>query len=63
MVSAALAMIENESDSCKGIFISENNGECFAAWIMDGYVFTISGNIDKNEAIKLAHSTKIIDSP
>jgi len=44
---------------CKGIFISENNGECFAAWIMDGYLFTISGNVDKKMLLNLAETTKI----
>lgn len=30
-------------------------------WIFDGYLLNISGNIDKNEAINLAYSTKIVD--
>ncbi len=32
-------------------------------WINDGYLLEISGNIDKNEAINLAKSTKIVDLP
>lgn len=30
-------------------------------WIYDGYLFEISGNLTKNEAIDLVHSTKVID--
>lgn len=30
-------------------------------WIYDGYLLEISGDIDKNEAINLAYSTKIIE--
>lgn len=46
-------------NDCEGIYISENNDECLAAWIMDGYLFTLSGNIDKNKLIFLAQSTKL----
>lgn len=42
-------------NDCEGIFIPEKN-ECLAAWIMDGYLFMLSGNIDKNELIFLAES-------
>jgi len=44
---------------CKGVFISENDGECFAAWIMDGYLFMISGNVNKKTLLNLAETTKI----
>ena len=30
-------------------------------WIYDGYLLEITGNIDKNEAVNLAYSTKIVD--
>lgn len=30
-------------------------------WIYDGYLLEITGNINKNEAIDLAYSTKIVD--
>lgn len=30
-------------------------------WIYDGYLLSISSNINKNEVIKLAYSTKIVD--
>lgn len=42
-------------NDCEGIFIPEKN-ECLAAWIMDGYLFMLNGNIDKNELIFLAES-------
>ncbi len=32
-------------------------------WINDGYLLEISGNIDKDEAINLVKSTKIVDLP
>lgn len=32
-------------------------------WIHEGYLLEIDGNIDKKEAIDLAHSTKIIELP
>ncbi len=32
-------------------------------WIYDGYFLEIDGNIDKKEAIDLAHSTKIVELP
>lgn len=53
-------------NDCEGIFISENNGECLAAWIMDGYLFMLCGNIDKNKLIFLAQSTnpeKFVETP
>ena len=74
MLSAVLSMIKDDVHNlnteygvpeevmisgCKGVFISENDGECFAAWIMDGYLFTISGNVDKKMLLNLAETTKI----
>lgn len=32
-------------------------------WIYDGYFLEIAGNIDKNEAVNLAYSTKIVNLP
>lgn len=32
-------------------------------WVYDGYLFKIYGNINKNEAVNLAYSTKNIDLP
>lgn len=46
-----------------GFMLDFGNDDSLIYWIYDGYLFSISGNIDKNEAIKLAHSTKIIDLP
>lgn len=46
-----------------GFMLDFGNDDSLIYWIYDGYLFSISGNVDKNEAIKLAHSTKIIDSP
>lgn len=42
-----------------GIFIKHQSGSCSLYWIYDGYLFDIGGDIDKNEAINLAYSTKI----
>lgn len=41
----------------EGIFIPQNNNESFTAWMMDGYLFIIYGNVNKNEAAFLAKST------
>lgn len=46
-----------------GFFIAFNNGECGLYWIYDGYVFSISGNVDKEALIDLAYSAQIIDMP
>lgn len=48
---------------------SENDGfamkfgenEILLYWIYDGYVLSISGNFNKDEAINLAYSTKIVE--
>ncbi len=40
----------------EGVFISEND-ECFVVWIMDDYLFTLSGNIDKKTVVDLAEAT------
>lgn len=53
-------------NDCEGVFISENNGSCLAAWIMDGYLFMLSGNINKNMLINLAEATiveKHVENP
>ncbi len=42
-----------------GFFIEMQNGDCGLWWIYDGYLFSAIGNLDKNELVNLAHSTKI----
>ncbi len=44
-----------------GFIIIHQSGTCSLYWIYDGYLFTLGGNITKNEAVDLAHSTKIVD--
>lgn len=42
-------------------FFMQFEEDALLFWIYDGYLFSVAGNLDKNSAIKLAHSTKIID--
>ncbi len=42
-----------------GFFIEFQNGDCGLWWIYDGYLFSLTGNLDKSELINLAYSTKI----
>lgn len=44
-----------------GFIIDRGEKGCLMYWIYDGYLLSVSGNIDKNEAINLALSTKIVD--
>lgn len=44
-------------------FVLEFEDGALLYWIYDGYLFKISGNIDKSEAIYLAKSTKVVDIP
>lgn len=44
-----------------GFLIAFQNGDCGLYWIYDGYMFNLSGNLDKNELLNLAYSTKIIE--
>lgn len=46
-------------NDCNGVFISENNGECAVVWTMDGYLFTLNGNIDKMSLLNLAKATNL----
>ncbi len=46
-----------------GFVLDFGNNETLIYWIYDGYLFKMFGNIDKNAAIKLAYSTKIVDLP
>lgn len=41
-----------------GFFIEFQNGDCGLWWIYDGYLFHAAGNLNKEELINLAHSTK-----
>lgn len=41
-----------------GFFIEFQSGDCGLWWIYDGYLFSAAGNLDKNELVNLAHSTK-----
>lgn len=45
-----------------GFFIAFQHGDCGLYWIYDGYLFNLSGNLDKNELANLACSTKIVHS-
>lgn len=42
-------------------FIAFQGGNCGLWWTYDGYLLHIVGNIAKDEATNLAHSTKIVD--
>lgn len=44
-----------------GLFIEHQDGSVSLYWIYDGYLFDIGGDITKNEALNLVHSTKIIN--
>ena len=44
-----------------GIYVDQGGGETSIYWIYDGYLFYLGGNIDKDEAVNLAYSLKIID--
>lgn len=44
-----------------GFVLDYGNNETLIYWIYDGYLFDAFGNMNKNEAIKLAYSTKIVD--
>ena len=46
-------------NGCNGVFIPENNGECAVVWTMDGYLFTLNGNIDKMSLLNLAKATNV----
>lgn len=59
--------VDTENKTVEPININENNGfyiedgvDLILLWENDGYIFTIIGNIDKNTAINLAESTKIL---
>lgn len=43
-----------------GFILDYGNNGCLLYWIYDGYLLHISGNLNKNETINLAYSTKII---
>ena len=44
-----------------GFFIEFQNGDCGLWWLYDGYLFSLGGNLDKNDLINLALSTKIVE--
>ena len=44
-----------------GFFIKFQDGGCGLYWIYDGYLFSVIGDIAKNELVDLAYSIKIID--
>lgn len=46
-----------------GFLVTPKEGDASIFWIYDGYFFEIVGDFDKEEAIKLAYSTIIIDLP
>lgn len=44
-----------------GFFLVFSEDHCALYWIYDGYLFDLHGNFTKDEAIKLAYSTKIVN--
>lgn len=44
-----------------GFLIEFYGGEYGLWWIYDGYLLSLDGNIDKNELINLAYSTKVVN--
>lgn len=45
-----------------GFFIALKSGnDSVLYWVYNGYLFNTSGNLDKNELLNLAYSTKIVD--
>ncbi len=46
-------------NGCSGVFIPENNGECGVAWTMDGYLFTLNGNVSRELLIDLAKAANL----
>ena len=46
-----------------GFVLDFGNDGTSIYWIYDGYLLKIFGNIDKNKAINLAYSTKIVNFP
>ncbi len=44
-----------------GFFIEFQHGDCGLWWIYDGYLFSMTSNLDKSELVNLAYSTKIIN--
>ncbi len=44
-------------------FIKFQHGGFGLWWIYDGYLFSLTGNLDKNKAINLAKSTKVVEIP
>lgn len=44
-----------------GFVLDFGNDGILLYWVYDGYLFKLSGNIDKTEAVNLAYSTKIDD--
>lgn len=58
--------INTEDSSVESLNINENkgfyikmNGETYVCWSQDGYIFSLMGNINKNEALNLVKCTKI----
>ena len=44
-----------------GFFIAFQDGSFGLWWIYDGYLLSMTGNLDKNEMVNLAYSTKIVN--
>lgn len=44
-------------------FLMEFESGTLIYWAYDGYLFNISSNLNKDEAVNLAYSTKIVDLP
>lgn len=50
---------EIKINDCEEIYIPENDSEGLVAWVMDGYLFTLNGNIDKMSLLNLAKATNV----
>ncbi len=44
-----------------GFFIAFQHGDCGLYWIYNGYLLSAEGNLNKEELLNLAYSTKIVD--
>lgn len=44
-----------------GFLVTPKEGDVFICWVYDGYYFEILGDFNKEEAINLVYSTKVID--
>lgn len=63
-VNTENAVVEKMSlyEEDDGFFIALQGGsDCILYWTYNGYLLSVSGNLDKDELLELAYSTKIVD--